>query len=1012
MVPGADIVTGFLTSVVYDGLKRPVRAFSDMRKVRRAMAASVTRTEPSSEGSDTAIRAAFDDLTKYVAHELGSYTNEMHNFLYELMRSSIPDSIKQLVMVGRDPAPMFKPFKHLLDTFAIEQIDAEMLFKLLTAAIKARFSTSLGPQSIIDVVNKRGDEVLARLEAISTASSDLDHAATFTASEIFEMRLKVARHIEAQNKTLTVETTQGARKVPIKKLVVPARLEEIQSKSDTVMPHRDAHRDGSPPVPFMSFRRTFFNAVILGDPGGGKTTLTQLLCYDLANQIILEAAAPKAKHFDVSDLKVPLRIVLRAFEKRVRSNPSYNFLDYIVDELRILFANDDQKCAEFVAYVLSIGQAVIIFDGLDEILNVGMRREIASKIEEFSLVHPTCPALATSRIVGYNDAPLPYEFRVFTLSRFNDSEIEKFSVNLLAAISQHKPASAKEQANKFLAQTEANAPDLRTNPLMLGLMLYIFIFKGDVPSNRPEIYKECSMLMFEKWDQRRGIVFAFPQDFDLLDLFGFLASRIFGDAEAEEGVSTEWLTREVRKFFSEWYSDRTRSVEAARTLVDFITGRAWVMCEVGPNTFKFTHRTFLEYFFARRIEEEAGSVKKLILSNLYQKIVDAEWDVVNHLALQTSTFRSSPKSLQAIHALISPNTEEHSALSDDQRVNYLFFVARTLDYLVLPEAKVLEVCDFVLNELFCLHDFNHQNACEVIHGLLKFSRSKRQIVAVHLSSKLEGIVNGEGGVNRTKAIYILGNFYAGFRARRLSPVNSDDFELVWKSLAPARSSAKSKMLARARVDIVEARWFIYVFRSNVMELMSIHGLGLAFFNGDDLVPYEITSLASIIATQYLLMLTTARRGIFDGERFDESDITGVMEFIVAEVESLSSSKGLDDFLTNGWHPSSEESILELWDVFLYAASKPRGIIRKLPGIADAFFVLLVLQMNAHRRVGLLEGRVTRHHRLRNQERGTHDMHEIVRFFCQYASSEEKRVRIDVLGNEFAKLMVSELEIEE
>lgn len=207
---------------------------------------------------------------------------------------------------------------------------------------------------------------------------------------------------------------------------------------------------------------------------------------------------------------------------------------------------------------------------------------------------------------------------------------------------------------------------------MLGLMLYIFIFKGDVPSNRPEIYKECSMLMFEKWDQRRGIVFAFPQDFDLLDLFGFLASRIFGDAEAEEGVSTEWLTREVRKFFSEWYSDKTRSEEAARTLVDFIAGRAWVMCEVGPNTFKFTHRTFLEYFFARRIEEEAGSVMNLIQNNLYQKIVDAEWDVVNHLALQTSTFRSSPKSLQAIHALISPSIEVHSALTDDQRVNYLF----------------------------------------------------------------------------------------------------------------------------------------------------------------------------------------------------------------------------------------------------------------------------------------------------------------------------------------------------
>lgn len=1011
MVPGADVVTGFLTSVVYDGLKRPVRAFSDMRKVRRAMTASITRTEPSAESSDAVIRSAFEDLTKYVGHELGSYTNEMQNFLYELMRSSIPDSIKQLVMIGRDPAPMFRPFKRLLDTFSLEDIDAEKLFKLLTAAIKARFSTSLGPQSIVDVVNKRGDEVLARLEAIVTVANNLNHSESFTAQEMFEMRLKVARHIEAQNKTLTVETTQGARKIPIKKLVVPARMEEVHSKSDAVMPHRDAHRDGSQPVPFLSFRRTFFNAVILGDPGGGKTTLTQLLCYDLANQIILEAAAPKAKHFDVSDLKVPLRIVLRAFEKRVRSNPSYNFLDYIVDELRILFSNDDRKCVAFVDFLLNVGQAVIIFDGLDEILDVSMRREIASKIEEFSLVHPNCPALATSRIVGYNDAPLPYEFRVFTLSRFNDAEIEKFSVNLLSAISQHKPTAAKEQASKFLVQTEANAPDLRTNPLMLGLMLYIFIFKGDVPSNRPEIYKECSMLMFEKWDQRRGIVFEFPQDFDLLDLFGFLASRIFGDAEAEEGVSAEWLTREVRKFFSEWYSDRTRSVEAARTLVEFITGRAWVMCEVGPNTFKFTHRTFLEYFFARRIEEEAGSVKDLIQRNLYQKIVSAEWDVVNHLALQTSTFRSSPKSLQAIQALISPGNEEHSALSDDQKFNYLFFVARTLDYLVLPEVKVLEVCNFVLDELFSLREFNYQNACEVIHGLLKFSRSKSQIVAEHLSSKLAKIVSDDHDVNRTKAIYILGNFYAGFRARRLSPVNGEDFELVWKSLTPARNSAKPKMLDKARLDIVEARWFVYMFRSNVVELMSIHGLGLAVFNGDDVAPYEINSLASVVATQYLLFLTTARRSLFDGERFEESDITGAMEFIVTAMESLSVADDLDSFLLKNWNPISEEALLGLWDVFVYAASKPRGIVRRLPGVADAFFVLLVLQMNAHRRGGHLEGRVTRYHSLRNEELGKHDMYEIVRMFGQYAGSEEKRRRIEALGHEFASLMASGPEVE-
>ena len=74
---------------------------------------------------------------------------------------------------------------------------------------------------------------------------------------------------------------------------------------------------------------------------------------------------------------------------------------------------------------------------------------------------------------------------------------------------------------------------------MLGLMVYLFIYRGDVPSNRPEIYKECATLMFEKWDQRREIIFNIPVDFDLLDLFSYLASKIFGSADTEDGVSRD-----------------------------------------------------------------------------------------------------------------------------------------------------------------------------------------------------------------------------------------------------------------------------------------------------------------------------------------------------------------------------------------------------------------------------------------------------------------------------------------
>src|SRR3546814_5463137 len=55
---------------------------------------------------------------------------------------------------------------------------------------------------------------------------------------------------------------------------------------------------------------------------------------------------------------------------------------------------------------------------------------------------------------------------------------------------------SKEEANKntdvFIQQTERNASDLRRNPLLLGLMAWLFSARGNVPENLPEIYSECA----------------------------------------------------------------------------------------------------------------------------------------------------------------------------------------------------------------------------------------------------------------------------------------------------------------------------------------------------------------------------------------------------------------------------------------------------------------------------------------------------------------------------------------
>ena len=105
----------------------------------------------------------------------------------------------------------------------------------------------------------------------------------------------------------------------------------------------------------------------------------------------------------------------------------------------------------------------------------------------------------------------------------------------------------KHRAEEFLsAQTSTNAQDLRQNPLLLGLMAWPFYMKGDVPTNRPEIYRECAILMFERWDQRRGIEARIPSDFDMLHLFTRLAAKIYGNSDLEDGVDSTWLRSEIR----------------------------------------------------------------------------------------------------------------------------------------------------------------------------------------------------------------------------------------------------------------------------------------------------------------------------------------------------------------------------------------------------------------------------------------------------------------------------------
>jgi hypothetical protein len=108
------------------------------------------------------------------------------------------------------------------------------------------------------------------------------------------------------------------------------------------------------------------------------------------------------------------------------------------------------------------------------------------------------------------------------------------------------------------------------------------------------------------------------------------------------------------------------------------------MTDVGENVFSFTHQTFLEYFFARFVDEKADTVKD-VLDEVLPHVLHREWDVVAHLTLQIKTHRSPRRQNQAIEFLLSELDKEHSI--EEMRA-LVVFAARALEYLAASETQV------------------------------------------------------------------------------------------------------------------------------------------------------------------------------------------------------------------------------------------------------------------------------------------------------------------------------------
>jgi len=553
---------------------------------------------------------------------------------------------------------------------AIEQI-ANSLFEVISTGCRKALDIAISK----GILSAHEAKSIARhrviLDELRAIRSNLDFLTTHSRlniSEIKEFEEKYRRQVGERHSQITIPHFDRAPLIDIDKIFIPPNFiytpKEKGAEPETIT--------------MDEFLTRLYRVVVLGDPGGGKSTLAQKICYDLCKNY--------KKRLLGGRLMTPVLIVLREYSLK-KKQEGLSIVQFMESEVTSKYQLPQGPPPGAFEYLLNNGHILVIFDGLDELLDPSHRREISADIESFCNLFPSVPVLVTSRIVGYEQAPLnPNRFETYYIAPFNEEQVSEYAKRWFANDPTLSPDEAERRAKSFLEESRI-VSDLRSNPLMLALMCNLYRGAGFIPRNRPEVYKKCSEMLLERWDPSRGIWVHLPLP-EPKFLISHLARWIYSDESLQSGVKENTLIKEATSFLlRRRFESEEEAEKAAKEFLEFCRGRAWVFTEVGTTSegiplYKFTHKTFLEYFTAANIVRNNNTPEKL-WNLLSPKIAERSWDVVAQLAFQMLHEQVEGASDELLELLLRDAQKKKQS-----RWAYLSFGARCLQF-IYPSPKTI-----------------------------------------------------------------------------------------------------------------------------------------------------------------------------------------------------------------------------------------------------------------------------------------------------------------------------------
>jgi predicted NACHT family NTPase len=362
--------------------------------------------------------------------------------------------------------------------------------------------------------------------------------------------------------------------------------------------------------------RRYRRLIIVGDPGGGKTTLLRWLAVTFAagRQADTDRLGPT-----FTEPCLPILLELRRFGERLRALAEQPSAFDLADEISSYVAQDARFAGvprEAMQAAIAAGGCLILLDGLDEIEDRQARTRLIEAIEALYLDPRSDAAnnfcLLTTRPHGFANLSIGTGFQTATVRPFGRGDVAAFIRNWYrVAYGEHALADEADQLVDAIGANE-RVEGLATNPLLCTIIAVVFRNNRVLPDRRVELYLKCCEALLDTWERNKdirdsGLIGGFGWQ-QKLELLATLAHRLHGENERLSAPEEAIVQRIAEALRAEHHSDPGGAEGEARRFIAAIRDRSGLLRGRGDGSLEFSHRTFQEYLAARHIaahDEEA-----------------------------------------------------------------------------------------------------------------------------------------------------------------------------------------------------------------------------------------------------------------------------------------------------------------------------------------------------------------------------------------------------------------------